>query len=117
MSDDHPIRIEPRRGRVIVRLGAHTVADTTRALSLHEASYPPVTYIPRVDVDMSLLAASDHATICPFKGDASYFHIDVGARRVDNAVWSYETPHAAVAQIRSYLAFYPTSVEFIDRED
>lgn len=117
MSADHPVRIEPHRGRVIVRLDGHTVADTTRALSLHEARYPPVTYIPRVDVDMSALTASDHATTCPFKGDASYFDIDVGGRRVDNAVWSYEKPHAEVAEIRSYLAFYPTSVEIVEHQD
>lgn len=116
MSGDHPIRIEPFAGRVVVRLDGRTLADTTRALKLHEASYPPVTYLPRSDVDMATLRRSDHSTLCPFKGDATYFDIDVADRRIENAVWSYERPRAGVADIEGHLAFYPTQVEIISQE-
>jgi uncharacterized protein (DUF427 family) len=44
------------------------VADTREALTLREASYPPVQYIPRKDVEMTLLARTDHATYLPLQG-------------------------------------------------
>ena len=111
---DHPIAIAPAPGRVVVRLGGKVIADTKRALILREASYPGVKYIPRQDVDMSLLERTDHATYCPYKGDASYFSLPVGGERSRNAVWSYEQPYAAVAEIRDHLAFYPDRVDAIE---
>ena len=79
---DHPITIAPAPGRVIVRLGGKVIADTRRALILREASYPGVNYIPRQDVDMSLLERTDHATYCPYKGDASYFSLPARRRKI-----------------------------------
>jgi uncharacterized protein (DUF427 family) len=73
-----------------------------------------VQYIPRADVDMALLTRSDHTTHCPYKGDASYFSIPAGGDRAENAVWSYETPHEAVAAIAGHVAFYPNRVEAIE---
>src|SRR5574338_1261909 len=70
---DHPITISPTSGRVQVRFGGRVVADSMRAVTLQEAGYPPVQYIPREDVRMDLLEASAHRTHCPYKGDASYF--------------------------------------------
>jgi uncharacterized protein (DUF427 family) len=90
------------------------VADTRNALTLREASYPPVQYIPRKDVDMTLLARTDHATHCPYKGDASYYSIPPGGARSANAVWTYEAPYAAAAAIRDYLAFDPDRVDSIE---
>jgi len=103
---DHPITITPFAGRVRVRMGAQAIADTSHALSLAEASWPAVLYLPRADVHMSAFTRSSHRTYCPYKGDASYF--DVGD--VKNAAWSYETPYPAMAAIGSYLAFYPDKV-------
>jgi uncharacterized protein (DUF427 family) len=114
MNDDHPIRIEPNRGRVRVRLGGVVVADTKRALTLFEASYPGVQYIPREDVDMALLARTTHRSHCPYKGDANYFTIKTANRMAENAVWTYETPKSDVAGIASYLAFYPNRVDGIE---
>lgn len=111
---DHPIIIAPAPGRVVVRLGGRVIADTKRALILREASYPGVKYIPRQDVDMSLLERTDHATYCPYKGDASYFSLPSGGEKSRNAVWSYEQPYAAVAEIRDHLAFYPGRVDAIE---
>lgn len=111
---DHPITIAPTGGRVVVRAGGRVVADSLSALTLTEGSYPPVQYIPRGDVDMTLLVATDHTTHCPYKGDASYFSIPAGGDRAANAVWSYETPHDAVARIAGHVAFYPNRVDAIE---
>jgi uncharacterized protein (DUF427 family) len=86
---------------------------TRDALTLREASYPAVQYVPRRDVDMAALTRSQHNTFCPYKGEASYFSIPAGGDRSANAVWTYETPFEAMAQIREYVAFYPDRVDEI----
>jgi uncharacterized protein (DUF427 family) len=113
-APDHPISIEHTKNRVVVSAGGRIVADTRDALTLREASYPAVQYIPRKDADMSLLQRSDHMTYCPYKGDCSYYTIAVGGSRAINAVWSYEHPYPAVAQIEGHLAFYPDRVDAIE---
>jgi uncharacterized protein (DUF427 family) len=110
---DHPISIVANPSRITVVVGGRVVAETRSALTLREASYPAVEYIPRRDVDMAALIRSEHKTYCPYKGDASYFSIPVGGDRAANAVWSYETPFEAMAQIKDYLAFYPDRVDRI----
>ena len=111
---DHPITIAKNNKRVRVTLAGHVVADTTHALTLTEASYRPVFYIPREDADMSLLKRTAHKTHCPYKGDASYFSIAADGRSAENAVWSYEQPFPAVGEIKDYLAFYPDRVDAIE---
>ncbi|MBX4866743.1 DUF427 domain-containing protein [Rhizobium bangladeshense] len=111
---DHPITVEHNPCRVVVTFGGRTIADSRNALTLREASYPPVHYIPRRDVDMTLLQRTDHRTHCPYKGDASYYSIALGGERSENAVWTYEAPHAAVSNIKDYLAFYPDRVDAIE---
>lgn len=108
---DHPITITPTAGRVTVTLDGVVVADSRAALTLRESTYPAVQYIPRADVDMSLLERTDHATYCPFKGDCSYYSIVPGGERTVNAVWTYESPYTAVAAIEDHLAFYPDRVD------
>lgn len=107
---DHPIGITPAGGRVIVRDGDRLIVDTRHALRLKEASYPSVFYVPRDDADMAALSKTEHHTWCPYKGEASYFSLPGNSERAINAVWSYETPHDAVAAIRDHLAFYPERV-------
>jgi uncharacterized protein (DUF427 family) len=114
MADNHPIRIEPNPNRVRVRLGDKVVVDTRRALTLFEASYPGVQYIPREDADMSLMTRTAHKTHCPYKGDASYYTVNASGRAAENAVWTYEQPLPGVAQIAGYLAFYPNRVEITE---
>lgn len=111
---DHPITIERNPARIVVSVAGRIVADTREALTLREASYPAVQYIPRKNVDMALLERTDHATYCPYKGDCSYFSIPLGGNRSINAVWSYEAPYAAVTSIKDYLAFYPDRVDAIE---
>jgi uncharacterized protein (DUF427 family) len=112
----HPIMIEPNPRRIVVSVAGRIVADTRHALTLREASYPEVHYIPRQDVDMALLERTDHATYCPYKGDAAYFSIPLGGARAANAVWSYEAPYAAVTAIKDHVAFYPDRVDSIDAQ-
>lgn len=114
---DHPITITPNPRRVVVTLGGKVIADTTDALTLREASYPAVQYIPRKDVDLTALKRTDHASYCPYKGDASYFSIPAGGERSVNAIWTYEAPYDAVAGIRDHLAFYPDRVDAIEERD
>jgi uncharacterized protein (DUF427 family) len=111
---DHPITIERSLKRVVVSVGGAVLADSRDALILREASYPAVQYIPRKDVDMTLLERSAHATYCPYKGDCAYFSIPSGGERAINAVWTYEAPYDAVAAIRNHLAFYPNRVDAIE---
>jgi len=110
---DHPISIRRNPARVVVSVASRVVADTRNALTLREATYPPVEYIPRKDVDFSQLERTDHATCCPYKGDCNYSSVPAGGRKSVNAVWSYEDPFPAVAQIRGYVAFYPERVDEI----
>lgn len=105
-DESHPIRIAPFAGRVRVTRRGRVIAETTRALALHEAQYPVVYYIPRADTDMAALEVSPHSTHCPYKGDASYFSLAGAGAGGVNAVWSYEAPYPAVADIKAYLAFY-----------
>jgi uncharacterized protein (DUF427 family) len=111
---DHPITITPPQGRVTVTANGKRIADSRAALTLKEASYPPVQYIPRSDVDMTQLQRTAHQTYCPFKGECTYYSIPAGGERSVNAVWSYASPHLAVAAIREYLAFYPDRVDAIE---
>jgi uncharacterized protein (DUF427 family) len=111
---DHPITVTPEPSRVRVLIGGRTIAETHDALTLREASYRPVLYIPRKDVDMTLLQRTEHATYCPYKGDCAYYSIPVGGERSVNAVWTYEAPYDAVAAIKDHLAFYPDRVDAIE---
>jgi len=110
---EHPITIEPAGVRVVARVGAQIVADTTRALTMREASYPPVHYIPLEDVDQTLLTASATQTYCPYKGDASYYGIAAADGERADAVWSYREPYDAVADIAGHVAFYTDRVDVV----
>lgn len=110
---DHPISVDAGNVRVVVTLGGHTIADSRAVLTLREAAYPPVYYIPREDVDMSLLERTAHSTYCPYKGECAYYSIPAGGARSVNAIWSYEDPHPAVAAIKDHVAFYPDRVDAI----
>jgi uncharacterized protein (DUF427 family) len=107
---DHPITIAANPKRVRVSAGGIVIADTARALTLKEASYPAVQYVPREDANMALLTRTARTTHCPYKGDASYFSIDANGKSIENSIWTYETPFPAMAEIAGHLAFYPDKV-------
>lgn len=112
---NHPITVAPHPARVVVTAGGKVVADSRAALALREAGYPPVFYVPRDDVDLALLERTDHATYCPYKGDAAYYSIPGAGDGGTHAVWTYEAPFDAVAGIKDRLAFYADRVEIEER--
>jgi uncharacterized protein (DUF427 family) len=108
---DHPISIERNLDRVVVSVAGRVIADTRSALTLREATYPPVQYIPCEDVDFSQLERTDHVTYCPYKGDCNNYSVSAGGRKSVNAVWSYDNPFPPVSQIKGHVAFYPERVD------
>ncbi|KUI18942.1 hypothetical protein AU192_16780 [Mycobacterium lehmannii] len=109
---EHPITVEPTGRHVTVRVNGEIVADTDRALTLRESTYPAVQYIPHNDVIQDKLRPSDTQTYCPFKGDASYYDLVTGSGTVvEDAIWTYEKPYPAVAAIAGHVAFYPDKAE------
>ncbi|MFI1912314.1 DUF427 domain-containing protein [Nocardia sp. NPDC020380] len=110
---DHPITVEKTGRRVVVRVGETVLADTTGALTLQEANYPAVQYVPLADIDSKLLTPTDTQTYCPYKGDASYYTISLPDRELTDAVWFYKEPYDSVAEIAGHAAFYTDRVEVV----
>jgi uncharacterized protein (DUF427 family) len=111
---EHPISISPVDGKVRVTVTGRIVAESARTLRLEEKGHPPVYYLPRNDADMSLLLRTTHYTYCPYKGDCAYYSIPLGGGKSEYAVWTYEKPYEAVADIQEHLAFYPSRVDAIE---
>ncbi|MEV6305991.1 DUF427 domain-containing protein [Actinoplanes sp. NPDC051861] len=110
----HPITVTPTGERVVVTVAGKVVADTRDAVTLQEASYPPVQYIPLADVDQTLLEATTTQSYCPYKGDASYYSIPIGGEKATDAIWEYREPYPPVAAIKGHVAFYPNRVDSIE---
>lgn len=108
---DHPITVTPTGKTVTVRAGGQEIARSDRALTLEEASYGPVQYIPLDDVDAAVLTATDHSTYCPYKGDAAYYSVAGPDGDLENVIWTYPEPFDAVADIAGHAAFYADRVE------
>jgi uncharacterized protein (DUF427 family) len=98
--------ITPAAGVYVVRAGGAIIAETSRALILHEEGYEPVVYFPREDGGIEFLDPSDKRTICPHKGEATHYHFAAKSGPISDAAWSYETPLAGAEAIAGYLAFY-----------
>jgi len=108
----HPITVKPTGSHVIVRVGGVTVAESDNALSLAEASYPVVQYIPLTDVDRNLLSRTDSHTYCPYKGEASYYTLQTPDGQTEtDLIWTYEQPYDAVSEIAGHVAFYANRAE------
>lgn len=112
---DHPISIESKTAPVRIVLAGEIVLASETHLELREATYPAALYLPRSELDLSRLERSSHTTWCPYKGEASYYHLcRADGSRVENAIWTYETPFPAVATIKDALAVYPDRVDAIE---
>jgi uncharacterized protein (DUF427 family) len=94
---DHPITVTPTGWHVVVRAGDQVIAETDRALTLEEASYGPVQYVPLEDVDPAVLSRTDHESYCPYKGEASYYTVTTPAGALENVIWTYDEPYDAVS--------------------
>ncbi|MFG1934949.1 DUF427 domain-containing protein [Mycobacterium sp. NPDC048908] len=111
-TDSHPITVVPTGRHVTVRVNGELVAETDAALTLQESTYPAVQYIPLRDVVAERLKPSGTETYCPYKGDASYYHVVTTAgATVDDAIWTYREPYPAVGQIAGHVAFYPNKAD------
>lgn len=99
------ITIRKAPGKWTVRAGGAVLGESSNALELSEGDLAPVIYFPRADIATAFMDDSDQTTVCPHKGQASYFSIVTKSKTIQNAVWSYETPNEDVARIKGYLAF------------
>jgi uncharacterized protein (DUF427 family) len=111
MTPGHAINIVPTAAHVEVRLGGHLLAATDRAVRLDETGLPSRYYLPPDDVQMDLLRPTTFHTNCPFKGEASYWSLDIDGQTHDGIVWSYETPTAQAGDIGGMLSFYADRTE------
>lgn len=111
MTPGHTISIVPAPAHVEVRLGGQLLASTDRAMKLDETGLPARYYLPRDDVRMDLLRPTTFHTTCPFKGEASYWSVDIDGETHDGIVWSYDTPTAEAAEVKAMLSFYPDRTE------
>ncbi len=107
---DHPIAIAASSHRVRALYMGHEIADSADVLMLSEASYKPVAYFPRGDVDMAFLTRTDRDTYCPYKGHAAYFTVTRDGAIAENAAWTYEDPYPAMSEIAGRVAFFPGAV-------
>jgi uncharacterized protein (DUF427 family) len=115
---DHRVDLLPETRRVRVVFGGMTIADTGAALRVEETDHGPVFYVPEKDVRLDLMHPTDHHTRCPFKGQASYWTIELpeasGIKKSsENAVWAYPSPYDEVSGLAGYYAFYPNRVDSI----
>jgi uncharacterized protein (DUF427 family) len=111
MTRGHTITTEPTSERVRIAHAGETIADSTRVVVLHETGLPPRYYLPRDDVRMDLLEATDFSTTCPFKGEASYWSLRIGEEHLTGIAWSYEDPIAERAEIAGLICFYADRVD------
>ncbi len=110
---EYSLRYEHFNRRVLVRLHDLVLAESERAVVLHETRHRAVYYLPAEDVRTDLLIASDLHTHCPFRGNASYWHLQVGTEILANLVWSYANAYPEATEIQGYLAFDQDRVELV----
>lgn len=101
----HRLFLDPFPRRIRAFLGGELVLDSIRAMLLHESNLMVVLYVPRDDV-LAKLTPTEHTTHCPFKGDASYWDVEAGGQRANNAVWGYLEPQPEASWLDGYVAFY-----------
>ena len=112
-----PPRLERSTKTIRVVCNGELVAETCSAYRVLETSHPPTWYIPRSEVKSELLRTSNKASLCEWKGRASYWTVCAGGETVENAAWSYESPNPSFASIKGYLAFFPSRFEcYVDGE-
>jgi uncharacterized protein (DUF427 family) len=98
--------LEPTPKRLRVEVGGVTIADSRRAMMLHESGQQPIYYFPPQDVRVDVLEDSDRHTHCPKKGDASYYTIRAGGEEVKDGAWYYPDPLPGAPPIKGLIAFY-----------
>ena len=113
-NPEHRVDLLPEARRVRVTFGGAVIADTKAALRVEETGHGPVHYVPEKDVRLDLMKPTEHKTYCPFKGDCSYWTIEVGGGKAENAVWGYRTPYDEAVGLAGHYAFYKSRVDSIE---
>ncbi|HEV2335008.1 MAG TPA: DUF427 domain-containing protein [Stellaceae bacterium] len=115
---EHRVDLVPETRRVRVTVAGTVIADSMAALRVEETGHEPVHYVPEKDVRLDLMQASEHHSYCPFKGDCSYWTVEVdggGAKhRSENAVWGYRTPYDEASGLAGHYAFYKSRVDAVE---
>src|SRR5581483_9681225 len=111
--EGHTIELREDGRRIEISVGGVVVASTTRAISLHETGLPPRSYVPCDDVRMELLDPTERSSACPFKGEASYWSVEIDGVRHENIVWAYEDPSEGMEAIAGRLAFFDERVDVV----
>jgi uncharacterized protein (DUF427 family) len=94
------------------------IADSIQSKRVLEKGNPPVYYIPPKDVKMKYLSPADNKTMCEWKGEANYYHLNIGDKQVHYACWYYPNPVEKFKELKNYIAFYPQKMDecYIDNE-
>lgn len=106
---DHPQHhVDERRvdGRVRALVGADVLADSDDVIEVDEDGAPPRFYFPRDCVRLDRMTPSETRSYCPFKGEASYFSMELGDGPLDDAAWTLASPYDEHADLKDRVAFY-----------
>ena len=107
-----PPRVEATTRRIRVIHGGVTVVDTRDAVRVLETSHPPTYYVPHESVTSGVLAPSGgRATVCEWKGEATYLDVVVPGHRATRAAWTFGTPRPGFEALAGRIAFYAQRVD------
>ena len=115
---EHRVDLVPETRQVRVAFAGTVIADTRAAVRCEETGHEPVHYVPEKDVRLDLMRPTAHKTYCPFKGDCSYWTVEVedgcAGRQSENAVWAYRAPYDEAVGLAGHYAFYKSRVDAIE---
>ena len=105
---DPQLRVDALRStrHLRVEVAGTTIADSRRPVLLFETGLVTRYYLPPEDVRQDLLRPSETYTLCPYKGRARYYHLELDGVRREDVAWQYARPLPAIAALASHLAFW-----------
>jgi len=105
-----PPRLEDDLRLVRISRGNTVLAESCRTVRILETASPPTFYIPPQDVRTDLLSRAPGASLCEWKGSATYWSLCIDDQELPKVAWSYEQPFTDFNRILGYLAFYPSKL-------
>ena len=112
-SPEVRVDVLPSSRHIEVRVGDALVADSTRSRVLYETGLPARYYLPKWDVRMDLLTATDSESACPYKGWASYWNVTVDGVTHEDLAWGYRAPLPESAGVAGLVCFYNEKVDIV----